>query len=822
LRRAEFRRPPGHPLNDSLAAVADEAALLLPPAGELRPEPAPDTLLGRLQHDLRHDCEPRPLPLAAGDDSVRFHLSHGPDRQVEVLREVLTSVLAADPGLEPRDIVVVTPDVELVAPLLGATFGGDAHPAHEFRVQLADRSQAQTNPLATLLLDLLDLADARFEATTLLELSTHPAIERRFGFGADSRDRLVTLVGQAGVRWGLNAAQRGDFGLAGFRQNTWIAGLQRLLLGVALSERELVTVDTVLPLDDLDSSDLDLIGGLTELVGRLSRLMAEFSRPAPLAEWARRCRDGLAALVRPARGEEWQLSDLVAGLARLAERDPSGTPLTRAAASRSIAEEFRGRAARGAFGNGSLVVCGPGSLRHVPHRVVVLLGWDADRYPRPGRRPGDDLTGLEPLVGDPSPAMADRQALLDALHSAQERLIVVARGRSGATNEEVPLAAPLTELLEALDLTATTADGGLVSRAITVQHPLQPFAPAYFDPDRPDLASADRISLRAALALRGTPAPAPRRYVFEALPPPDLSGGVTLDELTGFFSYPVRNLLKVRAGLSLDGGRADSDAMPIDPGGLERWQIGDRVLQGLRDGLDPLTVERAEWLRGTVPPFELGRALLASVVSDAVGVAKALPQGPPEVHDLAIEVDVPGHGRVPLVGRVAVHGREIVQGQTSRLQARHRLVAWLRLLALAAAEPGPWRARVIGKDEAAGYLAPPQAESTTLLGRYLGLYAVGLSRPLPLPPRFGATWAGVRLRGEDPRGSRTARDQLETDWKRDTGTDPSWGLLGFDYPSVLDLDAVPGLPGADPSEPSLVGALASAIWQPPLTWGQST
>jgi hypothetical protein len=46
--------------------------------------------------------------------------------------------------------------------------------------------------------------------------------------------------------------------------------------------------------------------------------------------------------------------------------------------------------------------------------------------------------------------------------------------------------------------------------------------------------------------------------------------------------------------------------------------------------------------------------------------------------------------------------------------------------------------------------------------------------------------------------------------------------LGFDYPSVLDLDAVPGLPGADPSEPSLVGALASAIWQPPLTWGQST
>ena len=823
LRRAEFRRPTGHPLNDSLAAVADETALLLPPSEGLGPEPAPDTLLGWLQHDLRHDAEPRPRPLAAGDRSVQVHLSHGPDRQVEVLREVLTSVLAADPGLEPRDVVVVTPDVELVAPLLGATFGGDAHPAHEFRVQLADRSVAQTNPLATLLLELLEVADSRFEATTLLELCTHPAIERRFGFGPDNRDRLVTLVGQSGVRWGLNAAQRGGFGLAGFPQNTWIAGLQRLLLGVTLSERDLVTAGTVLPLDDLDSSDLDLIGGLTELVGRLSRLVAEFSRPAPLAEWARRCRDGLGTLVRPARGEEWQLSDLVAGLARLAERDPSGTPLSRPAAARAIAEEFRGRPARGAFGNGALVVCGPGSLRHVPHRVVVLLGWDAERYPRLGRRPGDDLTGAEPLVGDPSPALDDRQALLDMLHCAGERLVVVARGRSGATNEEVPLAAPLTELLEALDLTATTADGTPVSRAVTVQHPLQPFAPEYFDPARPDLASADGISLRAALALRGTPAPMPERYAFEALPAPDLSGGVTLDEVTGFFSYPVRTLLRARAGLYLDGGPEDSDAIPIDPGGLERWQIGDRVLQRLRDGLDPLVVERAEWLRGSVPPFELGQSLLRSVVGDAREVAAALPPGRPEVHDLALTVAVPGHGRVPLVGRVAVHGREIVQGQASRLQARHRLVAWLRLLALAAAEPGPWRARVVGRDEAAGYLAPPQAEAAGLLGRYLGLYALGLSRPLPVPPRFGAAWAGFRLRGEDPRGS-LARQQLETAWKLDTANDPSWRLLGFSFPSVLDLDPVglPALPGADPSETSLVGALSGSIWQPPQAWGQST
>ena len=70
-----------------------------------------------------------------------------PSRQVDVLREVLVGLLQDDPTLEPRDILVMCPDIETYAPLISAGFGlaptgpeaadgvgVTGHPAHRLRV----------------------------------------------------------------------------------------------------------------------------------------------------------------------------------------------------------------------------------------------------------------------------------------------------------------------------------------------------------------------------------------------------------------------------------------------------------------------------------------------------------------------------------------------------------------------------------------------------------------------------------------------------------------------------------------------------------------
>ncbi len=821
-RRAEVSRLPGHPLNESLAVVADEAGRLLPSAPSDAEPTSPETVLGWLQSDLRADRQPVRRLLEADDSSIRVHLSHGRDRQVEVLREVLTELLAADPTLEPRDLVVLTPDVDAFAPLVGAAFtppaGAATHPAQRFRVQVADRSVAQVNPMVTLLLDLLRLPDGRIEASTLLELCARPGIAKRFRFAAESRERLVDLVDRSGIRWGLSQAHREGYGLKGFPQNTWFAGLQRMLLGVTLAETDLVSAGTVLPLDDVESSDVELVGGLTELVGRLARLVAELGRPATLADWAERCRTGLASLVELPFDSEWQLGDVWAGLARLAEHggEAGDTLVGRHAAVRAIEQEFSSSPARGAFGNGSLVVAGLASVRQVPHRVVVLLGWDADSYPRSGRRHGDDLLGVEPRVGDPSVALDDRQVLLDAILAAREKLVIVAQGRSEATNEPVPLAAPLAELLEALDETAQAADGTRAGAALTVQHPLQPFDTRYFDPAHPELASADPLAHRAALASLAEPMVPAVSSPLGPLPAKDLLPGVSLDELTGYFGHPARALLRGRTGISLGEEQASGDSIPIEPDHLERWQIGNRILGRLRAGQDEDAVKRAEWLRGDVPPFELGNTLLDGVLTEARRSVREVPADLPEarLHDIALSVPVPGHGQVPLVGRVASHGNELLQVEFSSLQPRHRLIAWLRLLALSAAVPGDWQARVVGKGRRTMLVAPPQEVARGLLGRYLAVYALGMSQPLPALPRIGAAWAGYRVSHRDPGDPLVSRKNLDRCWEWES--DDYWRTF-FAFPALLDLPAAGvAIPDADPRERTLVGALATCIWEPLL------
>jgi exodeoxyribonuclease V gamma subunit len=816
-RRSQLRRTHGHPLNQTLGGLADENAVFAPPTPLAAPARS-DNLLGWLADDLFADRPPLQRTMRADDRSVQVHLSHGPARQVEVLRDVLADLYAADPTLEPRHVAVLTPDVDVYAPLLDAAFtpqpGMPGHPAQQFRLRLADRTAAQANPLVGLLVTLLRLPDTRLESAAVLELCALAPVADRFGFSTDTRERLAELVTASGVRWGLNAAHRADYDLT-LPQNTWQAGLQRMLLGVTMSEHELVAVGTVLPLDDTESSDVERIGALTELIGRLSRWLADIATPATMAQWVQRCRDGLAALTRLAGTDEWQAAELNAGLNRLAEAAGPGI-VSRHAALTAIETAFASTPARNAFGNGATIVAGLNSLRSVPHRVIVLLGWDADRYPRPPQRHGDDLLGIDPPLGSASAALSDRQALLDAIHAAQQALVIVGRGRSEATNESVPPATPIAEFLDALDVTACAADGTPGSKVVAYQHSLQPFAPEYFATGA-RLPSLDPVAYRAARAWAATfgePAPARDRFSLLPLPPLDLATGVTLDELTDFFKHPARALLKTRAGISTGEDPELSDEIPIELDHLTRWQIGNRVLRRLSEGADPELVERAEWLRGQVPPFELGRQAMGGILSEARRtVAKAPTLGEANQHDLRLIIDVPGVGPVPLAGRVTTHERTVWQVEFSSLQPRQKIQTWLRLLTLAAGEPGTWDARVIGKGRQVRYAAPPAEVAAELLGRYLSIYALGMQHPLPALPRLNAEWASLRLTGGDPDDPRREKAMRRL-W--DFESDAAW-IKFFGFPEVLTMPLGEfRVVGAAPAETRLLGALATAIWSPVL------
>ncbi len=752
---------------------------------------APVTLLQRLQRDVRDDRAPEgDHVLTADDRSIAVHACHGPHRQVEVLREVVLGLLAADPTLEPRDVLVACPDVETFAPLVSAAFGldpeGDGHPGHRLAIRLADRALRQVNPVLDVAGRLLELVDARHTASEVLDLLATSPVRRRFGLDGDDLERLRDLVTRSGVRWGLSAAHRRPYRLDGFPQNTWAAGLDRLLLGVAMEGDS--WLGTALPLDDVEASDIDRLGRLAEFLDRLEAALADLSGDRPLAAWVSGLTAALDALTATTPADAWQAGQARAELAEVARTAgvhaatpaPIGTgtgtgtvgavaapveavSLGLADVRGLLTERLRGRPGRANFRTGTLTVATMVPMRSVPHRVICLLGLDDGAFPRAGVDDGDDVLARAPRVGERDPRSEDRQLLLDAVCAATEHLVVLYSGADPRTGARRPPAVPLGELLDAVAATA----GPDAPARIVVRHPLQPFDARNFTSGAlgvPGPFSFDRVELDGCRAAAGGQAP----------PPPFLPGPlpatpattIALDDLVSFAEHPVKQFLRQRVGLPISETDDDpADALPVALDALQRWAVGDRLLRDRLAGLDLARCRAAEWRRGELPPGELGNTLLAEVLDDVeelVAAGARFVAGEPTSQEVDVSVghpDLPDGARV--VGTVSgVYGDTAVRVEFSKLAAKQRVRAWVRLVALTAALPERrWRVVTVGRGARGGVAVATvgpvdAARARGVLADLVALHREGLREPLPLPTVAAQAYARTRS------GGGTAADAL--------------------------------------------------------------
>ncbi len=836
----------------------------------------PTTLLARLQADIRADrpapgaplagpnvalTDPRPV-LDPADRSVVVHSCHGRVRQVEVVRDAILHALARDETLEPRDVIIMCPDVESFTPLIQATFGSDAGPADaedrpgegraatDLRVRLADRSLTQTNPVLGVVSALMGLVDRRLTASEVLDFADRGPVRRRFGFDDDDLARLADWITQSGVRWGLDAEHRAPYRLSAIGDGTWRSGLDRLLLGVTMTEDGQRLFGDVLPLDDVDSRAIELAGRLAELIARVGQTLDALGTAQPLADWGRALAAAADALTATSPRDRWQRAELQRILDEMVgeagDRAQSGAQAALAPAEirAHLGARLAGRPTRANFRTGHLTVCTLMPMRSVPHRVVCLLGLDDGSFPRRAPRDGDDLMLADPHIGERDPRSEDRQLLLDALLAATEQLIVTYTGNDERTNSPRPPAVPVGELLDAVNATVRGADADAATGAadsgtsaadqITIRHPLQPFDPRNFEAGRllQDAAwSFDDVGLAGARALTG-PRDDPPAFLREPLPAIDTSE-IELDDLIAFVQHPIRAFLRRRLEISLrDGEDEVADALPIELDALQRWDVANRLLEALMRGTPLRVAAGAEKVRGTLPPGVLGDRVIEDVKDLVIAIATqaaklAAPGADRDPFDIRVTL---GGDRV-LTGTVTgVNGQVLMSASYSRVAPRHRIAAWVRFLALSAAHPDePLSAATIGRggnrDDVRICWIPPLADepdarrdaAVAELARLVDLYERGMREALPLFSRTSAAWAqAAAVGGGDPRAE--AQRAWESGYRFEgEDADAHHQLVYGGMPSLAELVAIGPADGESGDgwamdEASRLGRLARRLW----------
>jgi exodeoxyribonuclease V gamma subunit len=590
----------GHPLLGSLGQVTRASFERL--AGEndveLFVEPGEMSLLQVLQSDIldmRRRGPDERVPLDAGDESIQFHVCHGPTREIEVLHDRLLKCFAADPTLQPHDVLVLAPDIIAVAPLIEAVFSTQGG-RHAIPYTIADRPLELEAPLLRAFNALLDLANGRLDAESVLAVLEQPCIAARFGFDGESIELVRAWVGESGIRWGLSAAARAERGLPVDDMHSWQFGLRRMLLGVALPEKDGALFEGVLPFDAIEGVRAQVLSRLLGFMDALETTLQQLARERSVADWAellplicqRFCYDEarLAFADNSAQRAVNTLRVTLQQLAQAAARAGCDEAVPLDVIRRELGSRLNDMPPGWAFLGGGVTFAQLLAYRGMPARMVCLIGMNDGAFPRNPAVPGFDLLRKHPRSGDRELRSEDRHAFFEAILSARESLHISYSGRGIRDNAELPPSMLVAELRDALDMTASVSEGKGISAALTVQHRLQAFSPRYFDGSDARLYSHAAHYAHAAAAARSERAAAQPFLTqpLSAVPPELLT--ITPQAFINFFRNPAQHLLRNRLGIHLEESEGLLETVePFVPDGLTRYWLRTQLVEDWQAGV---------------------------------------------------------------------------------------------------------------------------------------------------------------------------------------------------------------------------------------------
>ena len=729
---------------------------------DLFSETQPQNMLNQLQDDilelrpLNETREYWPAVDLSQDQSIRFHIAHSAQREVEILHDQLLARFGADPQLRPRDVIVMVPDIDSYAPHIRAVFGQlDRHDPRFIPFTLADQGQRGRDPLLIAVEHLLKLPDSRFPVSEILDLLDVPALRARFGVEERDLPTLHRWIEGAGVRWGMNAEQRAGLGLPDeLEQNSWHFGLRRMLLGYAVGSAS--ACEGIEPYDEIGGLDAALIGPLVALLDALELAHQQLTQPAQPAEWGYRLQALMQLFFKASNEHDDYLLTQLEELRETWLETCEAVNLTDELPLTVVREAWlagldQGRLSQ-RFLAGSVNFCTLMPMRAIPFKLVCLLGMNDGDYPRAQPPLDFDLMGSDYRPGDRSRREDDRYLLLEALLSARNQLYISWVGRSIRDNSERPASVLIGQLRDHLASGWRLLDEHCdLLEALTEEHPLQPFSARYFHEGDQlfSYASEWQVLHQEHQPHTGVELLAP--YVQEE--------PLTLALLQDFLRNPVRHFFTQRLKVYFEAAEAPlADEEPFVLDALQRYSLSESLLEAaLRqpENIDQALDAQARRLQnsGLLPMAGFGECLQRELIEPLpdllkryqqlltlwpVPLTSALPVNL-ELQDLRLEGWLAGVHQRGDGGLLSV---TTIPNSIGSIKNRkwHRLTKpWVNHLVACASNLSLTTALVASDDTL--LLEPLEpARATRFLGDLLLAWQAGMRQPLPIAAKTAFAW----------------------------------------------------------------------------------
>ncbi|HYK88361.1 MAG TPA: exodeoxyribonuclease V subunit gamma [Acidobacteriota bacterium] len=711
-------------------------------------DPGIESLLASIQSDIFNLRGVREgnvrRPIAPEDLSVQIHSCHSPMREMEILHDNLLALLESRKGLAPREIVVMTPDIETYAPYITMVFEGCQDSSRKIPYSIADRSLTSEGQVAGAVLKLLGFPGSRLPVTSVIDVLEMKPVHTRFGLGQAELQTIRRWVRETRICWGADEKHRSSLGLPGYRENSFDAGLDRLLLGYAMPDEGGKLFSGILPFDELEGSAAKTLGGFADFSRKISAMAMSLAGPRTLAAWRddiyRLLNDFIEADADSARDLN-AVSGIVEHLGDLGVKagftGEVALSVIRSWLSKRLAQEEKGLG----FMSGGVTFCAMLPMRSIPFRVVALVGMNDGAFPRQSRPPGFDLIARHPRRGDRSLREEDRYLFLECLLSARDCFYLSYVGQSIRDNSELPPSVLVSEFLDAVRNGFTAGDVRLEERLVT-KHRLQAFSRDYFNRGS-RLFSYSQENCASLLEADKGPWQ-PTSFIASALKIPSNEWrDIQLPRLIQFFDNPSRFILENRLRIRLEGVSEplqEREAFKVD--GLDAYGLRQGILEILLQKGDVRAFLPVARSRGILPPARHGEAAFSKAVEEVEDLAARIRERTTDsarLEPLDFDLSI---GEFRLSGRLDdIWPERKLRYRSAKLKAKDQVHTWIEHLVLNACELVglPRESLLLMSDRDVGFNRLDDARD--ILKTLLDFFWLGLTTPLRFFPSSSLEYA---------------------------------------------------------------------------------
>jgi exodeoxyribonuclease V gamma subunit len=724
---------------------------------DLFTEPERDTLLGRIQSDvfnLQSNTEQHlePEPISGADLSLSIHSCHSPRREIEVLYDRLLGILENNPDLQPRDILVMTPDIDAYAPYIQAVFACPEADHKQLPFCIADQDLSWELQVSRIFLRIMDLSEGRLSVSEVLSVLESPLVYSKFNLGPSDLESIKNWIRDVRICWGENETSKEEEGLPAFKANTWQAGLERLLLGYSLSGRESKMFSAIVPYEHIEGSQVNVLENFLDFIQILFNSCHELRIPKPVSQWQRSLISILDSLLNVQASQESELSFLrqaVTNMASHAQQAGFEDKVEMQVIRYLLKQELREKSYGRGFLSGGITFCSMLPMRAIPFPVLCLVGMNDSSFPRQDQKPEFDLMAARPQKGDRSPRMDDRYLFLETLISARNYLHISYVGQNIKDNSAIPPSVVVSELADYVEENYCLQARNSIREHIVFKHPLQAFAPSYFQADA-FLRSFSEDNLEAAQRLLAASSAEP--FIPNSLSEPEFfQGEIDLKELEIFFKNPCQFLLEKRLSLKLRPSQEhlNQDVEPLwELDGLTNYQLGQELVSRIINSEDKHFYDLL-YAQGELPQGVPGKIRYQQLWEEASSFAR-------QVEELSLAEEKLASPNIDLnlkSWRLRGSLKNLYQSHLlyyrfAKLKAKDIFSAWLEHLILNALPISslPQKSILMGKDKT--YHFQPVLEAQSLLTEIFNYFDLGLKSPLPFFPQTSYEYASRIWQGK--------------------------------------------------------------------------